>query len=110
MLRRLGCVSFFALALLVPKLTWAAQPGASIVGTVSDETGGVLPGVTVDLHAGAAELLAVTDGVGHYRFDRVPPGAVTLTFKLINFRWPFTFCLIVHFGSIINVGHNRPRF
>jgi hypothetical protein len=78
-------VPFFALVLLVPKLTWAVQAGASIVGTVTDETGGVLPGVTVDLHAGDAELLAVTDGVGGYQFDSVPPGAVTLTFKLINF-------------------------
>jgi hypothetical protein len=28
----------------------SAQSGGTIVGTVADETGGVLPGVTVDLH------------------------------------------------------------
>ena len=85
MVRTLGCVPLFVLALLLPRQTWAVQAGASIVGTVTDKTGGVLPGVTVDLHAGEVELLAVTDGVGGYQFDSVPPGAVTLTFKLINF-------------------------
>jgi len=29
----------------------AAQSGGTIAGRVADETGGVLPGVTVDLHS-----------------------------------------------------------
>jgi hypothetical protein len=63
----------------------AAQTGGSITGRVADETGGVLPGVIVDLHAGAMELTAYTDGEGRYRFDDVPPGPAEVNFKLINF-------------------------
>ena len=68
----------------VPGTAWAQATG-SIVGTVSDETGGVLPGVTVDLHAQGMEHLGVTDGTGGYSIDDVPVGPATLTFKLINF-------------------------
>ena len=72
-----------SLACLVQAPAWAQT--SSIVGTVSDETGGVLPGVSVDLHVGDVELTAVTDENGAYRFDRVPARGAELTFKLINF-------------------------
>jgi hypothetical protein len=62
-----------------------AQGGATVTGRVSDETGGVLPGVTVDLVSGETVLHTVTGLTGDYRFDDVPPGPVELTFKLINF-------------------------
>ena len=62
-----------------------AQSGAALSGNVVDETGGVLPGVIVDLRAGSVELTAVTDDTGSYRFADVPPGTVEVSFKLINF-------------------------
>ena len=63
----------------------AAQGTGIVAGVVKDETGGVLPGVSVDLHSGATELETVTDGEGRYRFDAVPAGSAELTFRLINF-------------------------
>ena len=63
---------------------WAQTTG-SITGTVADESGGVLPGVTVDLHSGEIELIEVTDGNGAYRFEAVPAGEAAVTFQLINF-------------------------
>jgi hypothetical protein len=74
----------FALASLLSAAA-AAQSTAVVTGRVSDETGGVLPGVSVDLHSGATELTAVTDNAGLFRLEEVPPGAAELTFKLINF-------------------------
>ena len=63
-----------------------AQGGGAVSGTVSDETGGVLPGVSVTLQpAGAALLETVTDDAGRYRFDNVPAGAGEISFRLINF-------------------------
>jgi hypothetical protein len=64
-----------------------AQAGGVVTGTVTDETGGVLPGVTVELRPVGAQtsLEAVTDGAGVYRFEPVPAGAAELTFRLINF-------------------------
>jgi hypothetical protein len=71
---------------LVPGMA-SAQGAGTVTGTVTDETGGVLPGVTVNLTpAGApAALETVTDETGVYRFDGVPTGAGELTFRLINF-------------------------
>jgi hypothetical protein len=65
---------------------WAQGTG-SVTGTVSDETGGVLPGVTVELlpSGSQASLEATTDGMGVFRFDSVPVGAAELTIRLINF-------------------------
>jgi hypothetical protein len=62
-----------------------AQPGGTITGRVADETGGVLPRVTVDLHSDGMETFAVTNETGDYGIDNVPAGPAELTFKLINF-------------------------
>ena len=59
---------------------------ADVAGTVRDETGGALPGVSVELRSGsAAPRLAVTDARGAYAFDSVPPGPAHVVFTLINF-------------------------
>ena len=67
-------------------LTAGAHHG-ELAGHVSDETGGVLAGVIVDL-----EILAtgevrsvVCDDMGAYVFDDVPHETIVVTFRLINF-------------------------
>ena len=63
-----------------------AQSTGQIDGRVMDETGGVLPGVTVDLRVDGATVATTTsDGVGAYRFERVKPGQAEVMFQLINF-------------------------
>ena len=57
-----------------------------IQGRVADQTGGVLPGVTVELRgSGIMPMVAVTDGMGAYSFDNVAPGTYQLMFSLVNF-------------------------
>jgi hypothetical protein len=82
--RTLTRIAILALVTLVPT---AALAQGVVTGTVSDETGGVLPGVNVSLlPAGqSAALETVTDGSGVYRFDKVPVGSAELTIRLINF-------------------------
>ncbi len=59
---------------------------ADLAGNIRDETGGALPGVTVELRSGAAApRTTVTDSAGAYRFDTVGAGTAHLTFTLINF-------------------------
>ncbi len=71
------CVSVFMAA------STALPQGVS--GTVRDQTGGVLPGVTVEAQgAGIAATRTVTDVAGTYTFD-LPPGRYELTFALVNF-------------------------
>jgi hypothetical protein len=70
---------------LLPSLA-AAQ--ATLSGVVRDNTGAVLPGVTVDASSGALiekSRVAVTDGSGQYRITELPPGTYTLTFTLQGF-------------------------
>jgi len=74
------------LAVLAPCEAFA-QGGGVVTGTVTDETGGVLPGVTVELRPAGAQtsLETVTDSAGVYRFEQVPAGPAELTIRLINF-------------------------
>jgi hypothetical protein len=72
--------------LLIPVL---AHAQASLAGVVRDNTGAVLPGVTVE--ATSVVLIeksrtAVTDGTGQYRITELPPGTYSLTFTLSGFN------------------------
>ena len=59
---------------------------AQLVGTIRDDSGTALPGVTVQLRsADGVSQLAVADDAGRFQFTRLQPGAYTLTFTLINF-------------------------
>ncbi|MCH7748867.1 MAG: TonB-dependent receptor, partial [Acidobacteria bacterium] len=74
-----------ACLLLVPAVV-AAQ--SVIAGQVTDNTGGVLPGVTVEAASPALieqSRLAVTDGTGQYSIVNLRPGTYTLTFTLPGF-------------------------
>jgi hypothetical protein len=76
----LGC------SLLFPAL---AQAQATLAGVVRDNTGAVLPGVTVEVTSSALIEKArttVTDGTGQYRITELPPGTYTLTFTLSGFN------------------------
>ena len=72
-------------AVLLPTL---ASAQAQIVGAVRDESGGVLPGVTVEAASPAIiEKIrtAVTDDQGRYRIEALRPGIYKLTFSLTGF-------------------------
>ncbi len=68
-----------------------AQGGAgstgTIAGVVSDESGGVLPGVTATATSPSmmGEQTVVTNGEGAYRFTAVPVGEYAVRFELAGF-------------------------
>jgi hypothetical protein len=60
--------------------------GGSIAGRVTDESGGALPGVTVEATAAHGRTrLAATDRSGAYELRDLPPGNYDLLFRLPNF-------------------------
>jgi hypothetical protein len=81
-----GAAFVAALGLLFPTLTFAQT--SAISGVVTDATGAVLPGVTVE--AASPVLIeksrtAVTDGSGRYRVEDLRAGSYKVTFTLTGF-------------------------
>jgi len=76
-------VAFFLVS-LVSVNAWAQTDG-NVTGRVTDETGGALPGVTVELRGRGEPIVAVSDGEGRYSFEHVAPGTYQLSLRLINF-------------------------
>ena len=74
-----------AAIVIVSVLPGLAQATGRVAGRVQDQTGAVLPGVTVDLVVNSSELTVTTDNEGRYQFDAVPVGTAELTFRLLNF-------------------------
>jgi hypothetical protein len=83
-LAALAIVSAFGIA---PAAAQTGQTFGELVGKITDEQGGVLPGVTVTL-SGPAVMgapTAVSGANGVYRFPAVTTGTYTLTFDLGGF-------------------------
>ena len=75
------CLAFFSHLAL-------AQFGASLSGTVEDNTGAVLSGATVTLTNPEVQSVqtATTGASGFYRFSELPPGTYTVTVSAANFK------------------------
>jgi outer membrane receptor protein involved in Fe transport len=81
-------VSFLALLLLLtPFVLSQSRETGAVVGTVMDEEGTPLPGVTVTITSPNLQgtRTAITDTGGNYRFPSLPPGVYTLKAELPGF-------------------------
>ena len=74
-------------AILLSPAFLLAQITGDIDGKITDETGGVLPGVTVEARSPSFQGVrtAVTDANGAYRLVLLPPGQYTVTATLQGF-------------------------
>ena len=80
-----------AAGLIVLAVSPAAAQGtaASIIGQVTDQSGAVLPGVTVTATGPALQvpqLTAVTNEVGEYRLAPLPIGVYEVAFEVAGFQ------------------------
>ena len=73
--------------LLVAPLAVFGQTTGTIEGQVTDQNGGALPGVTLELSGPNLQgsRSATTDGQGRYRFVSLTPGRYTVTANLSGF-------------------------
>ena len=81
------CLASLVPALLAPAPA-LAQGEAGIAGTVADDVGGVLPGVTVEASSPALieQVRTVfSDGAGNYRITNLPSGTYSVRFSLPGF-------------------------
>ena len=71
-----------------PAANQAFAQEASIIGQVTDESGGVLPGVTVTGTSPALQVPSIVDvsnELGEYRLTALPLGVYTVTYELAGF-------------------------
>src|SRR5215472_1725062 len=73
-------LSFFSVIAL-------GQTTGSLVGRATDESGGALPGVTVEAKSSALQgaRSTTTDSSGRYRLTLLPPGTYAVSFTLSGF-------------------------
>jgi hypothetical protein len=91
-----------ALLLFCAAMAHAQQQTGEIFGKVTDQSGAVLPGVTVTITAPnlLQPLTAVTGETGTYQFPRLEIGIYTVRFELSGFK------TVVRDGVIVTVGFN----
>jgi len=85
-MRRVPAIFFPVLLLAISSVSFAQTTG-SIVGLVTDDAGGPLPGVTVEARGPALQgtKVTVTGSDGAYRLTLLPPGSYTVSASLPQF-------------------------
>lgn len=80
-------ISVLCVLMLAGTPLLAQQQQGSIFGTVTDDTGAVIPGATVEVTGPTliGTQTAITDDAGAYRFPALPPGAYTLKVTMPGF-------------------------
>ena len=72
-------LSRVALCLLLAGTIWGQQPRGSLHGTVTDESGAVIPGATVEaIQKQKVVQQSQSDGVGNFSIAGLPPGEYTV--------------------------------
>ena len=109
MIRKIFTVGFvlvLGLALLsVPVLKAQSVLEGKITGTVTDEKGESLPGVSVEIVGPSimGTRATVTSGKGSFVFLDVPPGKMTMTVSLTGFKTWVQENLILGAGSTLEI-------
>ena len=86
--------------LVVGGTAFAQQQTGNLFGTVADEQGAALPGVTVTLSGSGAPQVQVTNAEGQFRFLGLSPGSSSLKAELEGFS------TIDYPNIVIGVGKN----
>ena len=80
-------IALLAIALAAaPALAQYGSSTGGIQGRVTDDQGGVLPGVQVTLRGPGAPKTAYTDARGEFRVANLDPGTYTITLNLAGFQ------------------------
>jgi Carboxypeptidase regulatory-like domain len=92
---RTWCTRWGLLAIIVGLISFTSSPAAgqggdaSIIGQVTDQSGAVLPGVTVTATSPVLQvpsMTSVTNERGEYRLSPLPVGTYQVTYDLSGFR------------------------
>lgn len=107
-MRSKGRLPLLSVLLTVLLCSWPVlgqEQGGSIQGIVKDSSGGVLPGVTVEVRSPALVGVSttVTDAQGVYRFPALPPGIYVATATLQGFSQSKAENVVLGVGQLLKV-------
>jgi hypothetical protein len=93
------------LAWLAPAVTAAQSVDVSVSGIVTDQTGAVLPGVTITATNSQTKLVrsATSDAAGLYGLPPLPAGVYEIKAELPGFRTQARSGLTLHVGTTISI-------
>jgi len=102
-MRLLAAALVFAASL--PALAQSQAAGGTIEGTITDESGAVLPGATVVVKSPATGLTRETtsDAEGVFRAPLLPVGSYEITVSLSGFATTKRPDLVLNIGQILNI-------
>jgi len=90
--------------MILPML--AQRQTGSVVGTVTDEEGNILPGVGISVKSPALilpEMTAVTNEQGIYRFPSLPPGTYSITYAMDGMNTLIREGIVVPVGQTVTI-------
>jgi carboxypeptidase family protein/TonB-dependent receptor-like protein len=93
-------IALLAIALAVPAFGQFGSSTGGIQGRVTDEQGGVLPGVQVTMKGPGAPTTVYTDARGEFRAANLDAGVYTLTLTLSGFQ------NVTRENVTVNIGRN----
>ena len=106
-------MSVVAMLVLTASSSWAQSARSTIHGTVRDESGAAMPGVTVTLTSPAlqvGQIVAVSETDGTYRIGELPAGLFRIAFELAGFKayvlndFRLTIGFVARVDATMNVG------
>jgi hypothetical protein len=92
-----------AAMLLVASVAFAQLGGGTLSGTVTDEQGGILPGVTVTIAGTDRTTTATSDDAGKFRFLNLAPGPYKVSLALQGFTTTVREHVVVAVGATIDL-------
>lgn len=81
--RNIGALLFALMIAALP--AFAQEQSGAIEGVVTDSTGAVVPGATVEARSASGVRTTVTDTSGYYRFPALAPGSYDVSSVLTGF-------------------------
>ena len=86
-MRRVATLALVVVLGAIPKMARTQTEMGRLTGTVSDQTGGLLPGASVKIRnlSTQAARTAVTDSRGAYAFSNLAPGSYEVTVDMAGF-------------------------
>lgn len=84
----------------------AQRTTGSIVGTVTDDTGSVLPGATIEVSGSSivGTQTSITNERGFYRFPALPPGEYDIVYRMSGFAVMRQSALRIGVGQTVQRG------